>query len=120
MRVSRMRLGQRRVSRERMQEIHEHRLRLRAESKKRQIESAGRPVGKVAGSWVTDLAELKQSIMLCELCDVKFRSAAARYGYELKRRWQRVWGGVGGQCDGCREVGLRRRFYAHGSLIGKI
>ena len=79
-----------------------------------------RPTGAVEGSWVTDLAEIRQTLILCWKCDVKWRASAARYGYEKLRRWSKIWGGVIGKCDGCREPGVQRRAYAHGSLIDKI
>lgn len=86
----------------------------------RAAESQGRPVGKVAGSWVTDIAELKQCIVLCQACDAKWKGSESRYGYEARRDWHTLYGGVIGKCDGCREGGAQRKCYAHGSLIGKI
>ncbi len=83
-------------------------------------ESKGRPVGRVEGSWVTDLAELRQSILLCSFCDPKWRASASKYGYELTKRWTKIWGGVIGKCDGCRQSGVGRSFYAHGSIIGDV
>jgi hypothetical protein len=84
------------------------------------IESKGRPVGAVAGSWVTDLAELKQSILLCGVCDYKWRRGAKKYGYELAKRWTKIWGGVTGKCDDCRQSGPQRSFYYHEALSGKV
>lgn len=84
------------------------------------VESTGRKVGSVAGSWVTDLAELKQSIMLCNACDFKWRHGAKKYGYELAKRWTKIWGGVVGKCDDCRQSGPQRSFYYHETLNGKV
>jgi hypothetical protein len=116
MRVSRIRLG--RVSRAAMQAAFERRLGLRKKAKR--SESSGRPVGKVEGSWVTDLAEIRQSILLCSVCDAKWKGSAKQYGYEVKKSWDQIWGGVVGDCDGCRQPGHQRKFYAHESLISKI
>lgn len=87
---------------------------------KRRLESRGRPVGRVEGTWVTDLAELKQLILLCWKCDPKFKDVAKKYGYFPKRSWNQRWGGVRTSCDGCRENGDRRKVYAHATLINKI
>lgn len=86
----------------------------------KRVESAGRKVGSVAGSWVTDLAELKQSILLCSGCDFKWKWGAKKYGYELAKRWTRIWGGVIGKCDDCRQSGPGRSFYYHDSNTGKV
>lgn len=84
------------------------------------LESPGRRVGSVAGSWVTDLAELRQTIILCSNCDFKWRSSAARYGYEKLKKWSKIWGGVIGKCDGCREPGHQRTCYSHESIFDKV
>lgn len=89
---------------------------LRLQSVERSI-SPGRPVGSVAGSWVTDCAELRQCVMLCGFCDHKFRPAHQKYGYVRDSKWER---GVGGNCDGCREFrdhGLQ--LYVHEHYIGQ-
>lgn len=86
----------------------------------KRMESRGRRIGSVAGSWVTDLAELKQSIMLCSSCDFKWKSGAKKYGYELAKRWTKIWGGVVGKCDDCRQSGPQRSFYYHEALTGKV
>lgn len=83
-------------------------------------EAKGRTVGRGAGSWVTDLAELRQSLLLCWSCDARWNSSAPKYGYGLHRRWMKQYGGVIGKCDGCREGGPNRRFYVHESFFGKV
>lgn len=82
------------------------------------LEGKGRGVGKPAGSWVTDLAELRQQIMLCGVCDGKFRGSEQRYGYHRDKKWHKIYGGVIGRCDGCREPGHGRRMYVHESYFG--
>ena len=79
--------------------------------------SKGRPVGFVAGTWVTDCAEIKQCVILCSFCDHKVRPAHKRYGYHRDARFDR---GVGGDCDGCRvhrEEGLQ--LYVHEQYLGQ-
>lgn len=95
--------------------------RLRAEQRRRarSLQSPGRPVGKPEGTWVTDLAELRQTVLLCGACDSKFKPAHPRYGYFRDRKWKRLYGGVGGVCDGCRTpypAGLQ--LYVHESHLG--
>lgn len=79
--------------------------------------SRGRPVGAVAGTWVTDCAEIHQCVILCSFCDHKFRPSHRRYGYHRDTRFAR---GVGGDCDGCRahrEEALQ--LYVHESYLGQ-
>lgn len=81
------------------------------------IVSKGRRVGSVAGTWVTDCAEIHQCVLLCSFCDHKFRPAHKRYGYHRDTKFAR---GVGGDCDGCRthrEEGLQ--LYVHERFIGQ-
>lgn len=82
------------------------------------LESKGRKVGAGAGSWVTDIAELRQQIMLCWQCDPKFKGSASRYGYHRDKKWTKLAGGVVGKCDGCREGGPGRQMYVHESFFG--
>ncbi len=79
--------------------------------------SKGRPVGFVTGTWVTDVAEIQQCVLLCSFCDHKFKPAHKRYGYHRDTRFER---GVGGDCDGCRthrDEGLQ--LYVHENFIGQ-
>jgi hypothetical protein len=79
--------------------------------------SQGRPVGTVAGTWVTDCAEIRQCVLLCSFCDHKFKPAHKRYGYHRDTKFTH---GVGGQCDGCRvnrDDGLQ--LYIHETYIGQ-
>jgi len=79
--------------------------------------SPGRPIGTVAGTWVTDCAEIQQCILLCSFCDHKFAPAHRRYGYHRDTKYSR---GVGGDCDGCRshrDDGLQ--LYVHEAYLGQ-
>lgn len=80
--------------------------------------SKGRPVGTVAGTWVTDCAEIRQCVLLCHFCDHKFKPSHQRYGYHRDTRFPN---GCGGKCDGCRtdhpENGLQ--LYVHESHLGQ-
>jgi hypothetical protein len=82
------------------------------------LESKGRKIGAVIGSWVTDLAELRQEILLCSACDPKFAGTEARYGYHRDTKWKKIYGGVIAKCDACREMGHGRRMYVHESYFG--
>ena len=78
----------------------------------------GRRIGSVAGSYVTDLAEIQQAIILCWACEDKWKKIAKRYQYEARNQYNKIYGGVHGMCDGCREPGAQRRLYLHMSSYG--
>ena len=79
------------------------------------IEYRGRKPGKLAGTEVTDLAELKKSIVLCaSTCSRQFDHR--RYGYMKTSRW----GFVGGKCDGCGQMNMQNRFYVHETLENEV
>ena len=72
----------------------------------------GRPYGKIPGSWVGDLADLANTILLCDECRLKFDHKKNRY--HLARRYR-----VGAKCDGCREFRCGdMQAYHHESLLG--
>lgn len=77
--------------------------------------ATGRRVGAPIGSWVTDLAELKQTLVLCWQCDPKWKRVSKRYGYEPVKKWSDQYGGAVAPCDGCREFGPQRTCYVHGT-----
>ncbi len=85
----------------------------------RALESRGRRTGAVHGSYVTDLAELRQQIMLCSACDPKFAGSERRYGYHRDTKWKKAAGGVTAKCDACKEFGMGRQMYVHESYFGK-
>lgn len=93
---------------------------MKARQGAKRIEAAGRRSGTPHGSWVTDLAELRQTIILCWACDAKWKRSAKRYHYEFRKDWHEFWGGVIGRCDACKEPGHGRRIYIHQSLHGKV
>jgi hypothetical protein len=70
----------------------------------------GRPVGKPAGSYMSDLWELKKAIWLCWECRHKFDFKRHHYFYEKNLR-------VNGNCDGCREYRPGAHFFVHESLL---
>jgi len=57
----------------------------------------------LAGSWVTDMAELGKAICLCPNCAPKFN--AKNYHYILQSR-PPLGNGVEGECDGCNQTAL--------------
>lgn len=91
-----------------------------ARAKAKRSEAFGRRVGGVHGSWVTDIAELKQTVLLCNGCDHKFKRIALRYQYERHALFFDEYGGVIGRCDACKEPGKSRIVYNHQSYHGKI
>jgi len=78
----------------------------------------GRRIGAVTGSYISDLAALRQTILLCLSCDHKWNSRKAHY--EPKDDWHELYGGVNGACDACREPGHYRKIYVHESFHGKV
>lgn len=110
---------QRRRIKERLAQAHTPEARRREVSLQNVARSVspGRPVGSVAGSWVTDCAELRQCVMLCGFCDHKFRPSHQKYGYVRDVKWPN---GVGGNCDGCRvfqDSGIQ--LYVHEQFVGQ-
>lgn len=84
------------------------------------FESPGRKKGGVIGSWVTDLAEIHQAILVCWQCEPKWKRIAKRYHYEPIRRWTEWYGGAWANCDACREWGPQRTCYVHSSTISQV
>lgn len=86
------------------------------------VEYRGRPHKKTVteAAWVTDMAELRQCILLCYRCEPKFEPSHKAYGYHRDNRWRTQTGGVLGVCDGCREnMGGLLQLYIHESYLGK-
>ena len=81
------------------------------ESAKR-IEAPGRKTGNPHGTWVTDLAELAKTIILCDTCCKKFNWKKYRY-YK-----QREFPFVIGKCDACKTFG-RAQLFIHWSEVKK-
>jgi hypothetical protein len=61
-------------------------------------EHPGRPNTRLAGGWVSDLAELQKFIQLCPFCVSKFNPRKS--GYEV---WRTYLNCVG-KCDGCNQL----------------
>lgn len=85
----------------------------RPETARRRFQAAasgGRRVGAVVGSYVSDLAALRKTIMLCALCVHRFNPR--RYQYEP---WRRDLYAVAA-CDDCRATTHGTRIFIHESL----
>lgn len=76
------------------------------------VEHPGRKVGKPHGTWVTDLAELCKTVILCDCCSHKFDRKKYRY-YK-----QREFPFVLGKCDACKNFG-RAQLFIHESEVKK-
>ena len=72
----------------------------------------GRKIGTVKGSYISDLAELMKTIVLCYRCSHKFDHKKYRY-YQ-----QREFPFVLGQCDACKDFG-KGHLYLHQSEAQK-
>lgn len=70
-------------------------------------EYQGRAARTLAGSHISDLVSLRKAVMLCHKCQHKF--AASKAGYVTRSSIPYA----GGRCDGCKEVGMKRRLYLH-------
>jgi len=78
----------------------------------KRIEAAGRKIGNPHGTHVTDLAELANTIILCDFCVPKFDWKKYRY-YK-----QREFPYVLGKCDACKTFG-RAQLFIHWSEVKK-
>lgn len=81
-----------------------HKERLKAD------EHPGKPWNRVAGGWISDLAELQKFIQLCPFCVSKFNPRKS--GYEV---W-RLHVNCVGKCDGCNQVSPHCRGFISQSL----
>jgi len=67
------------------------------------LESPGRRIGKVAGSWIDDIAAVRQMVLLCWQCKPKWapndKPSNPQYVYD-KYLYAK------GKCDGCRSLVL--------------
>ncbi len=75
-------------------------------------EHPGRNFGKPHGTWISDMCEQKQSILLCQLCSHKFQPK--QHNYYQTREFR-----VLGRCDACKEHENNATFYIHESLLGR-
>lgn len=59
-------------------------------------EAASRPVGVLPGSHLSDICSIRQTVMLCPLCQGKFRP---------RKNWYRPWRVKAmAKCDACRTL----------------
>lgn len=78
----------------------------------KRIEFPGRSLGKPHGTFVTDIAERSQGIILCSSCVHKFNPN--KYNYYLTKEFR-----IQGRCDACKEHTQGTNFFIHDSLIGQ-
>jgi len=74
--------------------------------------SPGRPVGKVVGSWITDMAERRETILLCRGCQSRFNPKPYHYYREGRFEAQ-------GACDGCKHHYGKVFLFVHEQYLGK-
>ncbi len=72
-------------------------------------EHPGRKVGATHGSYISDLAELKKAIVLCDSCAWRFRPRT--YGYLRHTKFPIVQG----NCDACKKFVTRGLYFLHKS-----
>jgi hypothetical protein len=76
-------------------------------------EHPGRKFGATAASWISDLSELRKTIILCWSCQSKFYHS--RHNYYKDRKFAFVMG----DCDGCRDFAHQGAVYIHESLLAE-
>lgn len=81
---------------------------------KNAIPAPGRRAGTPHGTYVSDLTELKKTLLLCTFCQPKFDPRRANY--YIDRRFARF--GANGPCDACRKHCEGGQLYFHESLVG--
>lgn len=72
----------------------------------------GKPVGNVRGSWLSDLAERRQCVLLCWQCKPKWNPEP--YGYFYDRHYE-----AQGQCDTCNAFSPRIHVFMHECYVDK-
>lgn len=78
----------------------------------KRLEHPGRPMGAVHGTWVTDIAELMQAVVLCTFCWKKFDPK--RYGYYRTREFK-----IRGKCDACKQYESDAKLFVHEKSLGR-
>ncbi len=74
----------------------------------------GKPRGRTAGGWVSDIAAQKQTILLCALCTHKFNPKRANYRKEKEMPFAM------GTCDGCGVSHEKCSWYVYEPLYSQI
>ncbi len=69
---------------------------------------SGAPTKRLAGGWLSDLAELGKAIVLCSDCERKWDPK--NYGYVMSPLWKGQ-DFVTGDCDACGEKGINRHLF---------
>ena len=75
------------------------------------VTAPGRTSGRAAGGWMSDLAALKQTILLCDSCVHRFDPKPVHYYRE--GRFQAIGG-----CDGCVQHYGNVFLFVHESYLG--
>lgn len=78
------------------------------------LEDRGRPMRRVAGGYVADLAGLRKSIVLCAMCTHKFNPNAHHYRKETD------FPQVTGRCDGCKAHDIRCTLYVAEEIYQQV
>ena len=78
------------------------------------MEAPGRPWRRPPGGWVSDLAAIRQTVLLCEFCDPKWNPRRA--GYEPWRRDLLAMA----RCDGCKQLSRHCKTYIHASFHAAV
>jgi hypothetical protein len=73
-------------------------------------EDPGRPSGRLAGGWISDLTALQKFVMLCPFCVHKFNPR--KQGYEVWRSEVQA----NGKCDDCKQVSPYLKGFIHQAL----
>lgn len=77
-------------------------------------EAPGRPMKRVHGGWMADLAALRKSIVLCPFCTHKFNPKSHHYRKETD------FPEVTGRCDGCKVSDARCTLYIAEELYAQV
>lgn len=79
-------------------------------------EDRGRPGGRIPGGWLTDQAEAKKFLTLCDGCVGKFNPK--KYGYE---RWhQPFYRWSIARCLGCNANYVKCQNFVHGAMQSAV
>jgi hypothetical protein len=90
-----------------------HEFRTERAAKAKRLEHPGRKIGLPHGSYVTDIAERGQGVVLCSGCAHTF--VPGRYGYYATREFR-----ISGRCDGCKGLDHNSRFFIHEKFLGRM
>ena len=78
------------------------------------FEDPGRKPGRIAGGYMSDLAALKKTIILCPFCEHKFNPRKSNYEV-----WNRFYM-AHGRCDGCKQLSFQAKIYNHEAYTSAV